>query len=386
MRYKATLLSIMGFTAFLYVSCKRNIASPYNNYSVTSFSNVFDMFWNKMSTNYVYWDIDTTHWDRVYYQYKPLFEKLDIDKDSDIRRSVDYFREMTAGLIDSHYTLTFQTAPVSGTELIPAIERKLIKPDFHSPFPYLSLDTNYLDKEYDMGYYITEDHQRLIVLSGTIQHKILYFYCNRFDLQEAWQSPSENSAKNTLSNFFIQLKNPAENIQGIIIDLRNNPGGNISDLNFFMGHFISKPLQFGHTRYKSGNGRLQYTPWINAIIQPTGENKGVTVPVIALADNYTISLAEAVTMAIQALPNGKVVGETTWGATGPVTSEQVYDDGSFSIPGFLSVTTSSAEFKYINDTIYEGRGFPPDIIVPFNGAAAGNGEDLSLEKAISLIQ
>lgn len=367
-------------------SCKEHLASPVYNDSVNSFTGIFDLFWNKMNTNYVYWDIDTTNWNEVYYQYKPLFEKLHINNDSDIRKSVDYFKNMTSGLIDSHYTLTFQMAPVSGTEFIPTIERKLTELNFHSPFPYLSIDTNYLDKGYDLGYYTTEDSQRLTVLSGTIQHRILYFYCNHFDLQEAWQSPSENSVKNALRNFFTQLKNPAEGIQGIIIDLRNNPGGNISDLNFFMGHFISKPLQFGYTRYKSGNGRLEYTPWIDAVIIPTTDNKTITLPIIALADNYTISLAEAVAMAIHTLPDGKIVGENTWGATGPVTSEQVYNDGPFIIPGFLSVTTSSAEFKYMNDILYEGKGFPPDITVPFNMAAARNGEDLSLEKAISLIQ
>jgi C-terminal processing protease CtpA/Prc len=109
------------------------------------------------------------------------------------------------------------------------------------------------------------------------------------------------------------------------------------------------------------------------------------MPIIALADNYTISLAEAMAMAIKALPLGVVVGETTWGATGPITANVLYNDGPFTVPGFLSLNTSSAEFKYINDSIYEGRGFPPDISVPFNLAAINAGKDLPLEKTISLI-
>jgi carboxyl-terminal processing protease len=174
-------------------------------------------------------------------------------------------------------------------------------------------------------------------------------------------------------------------LKGIIIDVRNNAGGNINDLNFFTGHLIGSPLQFGYTRYKSGNGRLAHTPWISASILPQQGSKAINIPVIALADNYTVSLAEAVTMIIHTLPTGIVVGETTWGATGPITANKVYNDGSFSVPGFLSVTTSSAEFKYINDTIYEGKGFPPDINVPFNLPAINSGKDLQLEKAISLI-
>src|SRR5258708_14527851 len=117
----------------------------------------------------------------------------------------------------------------------------------------------------------------------------------------------------------------------MIMDMRNNHGGDVGDLNFLIGRIISKPLHFGYTRSKSGNGRLAYTPWINASVLPVSESKSFSFPIIVLADNYTASLAETVTMAIHTLPNGKIVGETTWGATGPITNNLVYDDGQFNI-------------------------------------------------------
>jgi len=168
--------------------------------------------------------------------------------------------------------------------------------------------------------------------------------------------------------------------------VRNNHGGNLVDLDFLVGRFINKPLHFGYTHYKSGNGRLAFTPWIDATIQPQSAGKALNIPIIVLADEYSISLSEAVTMAIHTLPNGSFVGETTWGATGPIADNVLYDDGQFNVPNFLSVYTSSGAFKYIDGKIYEGKGFPPDVFVPYNLTALQTGDDLQLDKAISLVK
>jgi carboxyl-terminal processing protease len=97
-------------------------------------------------------------------------------------------------------------------------------------------------------------------------------------------------------------------------------------------------------------------------------------------------MSETVIMAIMSLPNGVFVGETTWGATGPITDEDVYDAGQFGIVNFLSVQTSSCKFKYLDGKIYEGKGISPDVYIPYNAMAIGSGKDTQLEKAISLVQ
>ncbi len=366
-----------------FIHCKKDVPAPIIYNYPSNFSEIFENFWNQMNSNYIYWDKDTTNWDQVYYIYKPLFAALDIKRSQDIYTSIDYFKQITGGLFDNHYIIQFTDSAVTGNYIYPALNRKLISSNFHSPYSYQSIDTNYLDPDFYSGFYITSDQHRLILLSGTIQKSILYFNCNEFALEEAFLSPGNNSAKNVLQYFFRQLNNPS--IKGIIIDVRNNPGGNITDLNFFIGHFIDKPLHFGFSRYKSGIGRLDFTPWINATILPQLESKAFMRPLVVLADNYTVSLAEAVTMAIKVVPKGKFIGEATWGATGPITANAVYNDGQFIIPGFLSVYTSSSEFKYINGKSYEQAGFPPDIAVPFNISALNSGDDQILDKAISSI-
>ena len=44
-----------------------------------TWSDVFDIFWKRMSTNYLFWNLDYDNglgWDTVYDEYKPEFDKL----------------------------------------------------------------------------------------------------------------------------------------------------------------------------------------------------------------------------------------------------------------------------------------------------------------------
>jgi carboxyl-terminal processing protease len=205
-------------------------------------------------------------------------------------------------------------------------------------------------------------------------------------LYKSYKSLGANSIKPVLQYFFNELSDLPSNIRGIIIDVRSNQGGDLSDLNLLVGHFIDKPLHFGYTQSKSGNGRLDYTPWIKAFVNPQLGAKKITIPIVVLADNVSASLSEAVVMALKVLSNVRFVGETTWGATGPITTQEIFNDGSFEIPNFLRVQTASCRFKYLDDKIYEGIGFPPDINIPFNINELSSNRDTQLEKAISLLQ
>jgi carboxyl-terminal processing protease len=368
----------------LLTACKKNIPDPVNDQPPASLTQAFDEFWNELNVNYVYWDIDTTNWDVVYKEYSPIFSGLQIGDTANLAASVGYFRKMTDGLIDHHFSITFTNAVLKDSGIFPAEDQWRNNPDFHFSYSYLGSDMHYLDSGYQLGMdYSTGS--TLITLSGTIHNDILFFTCNQFLLSASFQASDTSATKPVLDYFFQRLENPV-GLKAIVLDFRDNPGGDVNDLNFFAGQFIGQPLHFGYTRNKAGNGRLDYTPWIDATVQPQPEARATALPVYILADKYSQSMAEIMTMALRALPQCQVVGETTFGATGPFAANALYDDGPFSIPGFLSVTTSSVEFKYIDGKIYEGKGFPPDYPVAFDLQALESGTDPQLTKVLSLIE
>ncbi len=338
MKYYLFFLPLLLLTA-----CKKDISNPIGNQPLSSFSQAFDEFWNELNVNYVYWDIDTTNWDAIYKQYKPIFGGLQIGNTADLERSVGYFRKMTDGLIDHHFSIAFTDGILGDSSIFPAGDQWKNNPAFRFSYSYLGSDIRFLDSGYQLGTdYTTQS--TLIALSGTIHGDILFFTCNQFLLSASYQSSFSNGVKTVLDYFFQRLANPA-GIKAILLDLRDNPGGDANDLNFLVGHFIDQPLRVGYTRSKSGNGRLDYTPWVDVTVSPQTGAKAVTLPVYILADSYSQSMAEIITMALRTLPQCKVIGETTFGATGPLAENALYDDGSFELPGFLSVTTSSVEFK-----------------------------------------
>ena len=379
MKYCPIFLSLLLLTA-----CKKEIPNPVTSQPPASMSQAFDEFWNQLNVNYVYWDIDTTNWDAVYKKYNSIFSGLRIGDAADLAASVGYFRKMTDGLIDHHFSIAFNNSALTDSSIFPAGDQWRNNPAFRLSYSYLGSDMLHLDSGYLLGTdYTTQS--TLIALSGTIHGDILFFTCNQFLLSASYQSPGSNGVKTVLDYFFQRLANPA-GIKAVVLDVRDNPGGDANDLNFLVGHFNRQPLRVGYTRNKSGNGRLDYTPWVGVDVSPQAGAQAVTLPVYILADSYSQSMAEIVTMALRALPQCKVVGETTFGATGPIAENALYDDGSFEVPGFLSVTTSSVEFKYIDGKIYEGKGFPPDYPVAFDPQALNTGDDPQLDKVLSLIE
>jgi carboxyl-terminal processing protease len=354
---------------------------------ITSFDQLFETFWDQMNTNYVYWDIDTTNWNRAHDTYKPLFSQLDLHDSADILRSLLYFRQMTIGLIDGHFQILFTMAPLAGTNLYPAAIRKEAASDFHLPGNYPEVDLHYFDTVYGIAFdSLTQIATgTLRITLATLNRNILYFSCNGFALQRSYDQRPLGPVASLLDSFFAIIDHPSLSTKGLIIDVRNNYGGDLADLDFLMGHFIHQPLQIGYSSYKRSASPLDFTPWISASLS-SGADLPWQLPLIVLTDHYTVSLAEAVAMTAHLIPKGMTLGETTWGATGPSAAHDLYNDGSFSIPGFLNVNMSSARFKYIDDQWYEGKGFPPDISVPFNPVSLAQGKDPALEKAISQIQ
>lgn len=367
------------------ISCKKE--NLYLIDSPSNFSEIFETFWKKMNMNYMYWDVDKTKWDNIYLNYKPLFEKLNLSNHDDVIQSVQYFTDMTKDLIDGHYYISFFDPSISNSLIFPALSRKRNMSNFRYPYHYYNIDLKYLDSNYSIGFDNNNivNGEPLCTLSGTIHNEILFFSCTAFTLLKSYNSKTTNGVQLTLQYLFNILKDPPSNIKGIIIDVRGNLGGDLGDLNFFVGNFIDKPLHFGYTQSKGSNGRLDYTPWINAYINPEVENRAIKLPIIVLADMNSASLSESVVMSIRLLPNSIFIGETTWGATGPITDEDVYNAGSFEIPNFLKVQTSSCKFKYMDGKIYEGIGFPPDIHIPYNLNEINQGKDSQLEKAINIL-
>ena len=174
---------------------------------------------------------------------------------------------------------------------------------------------------------------------------LLYLRYNSFQLIAQYQSNNTTSTpvKPVLDEFFRLTKDPSTD--GLIIDLRGNPGGNVSDLDFLIGRLITSPSYFSNTRTKNGNGRLDFTPWVKGYVHPQPGSTNFTKPIVVLVDQYSVSMSEMTSLAVRhTFPDARLVGEQTWGGTGQIPFNDIrYLGGQFTAANFVKVYT--AEIK-----------------------------------------
>ncbi len=166
--------------------------------------------------------------------------------------------------------------------------------------------------------------------------------------------------------FIEELYAAAHGKEGLVIDVRNNPGGWTTDylLASLMvrNHAVTVPRD-GGPGYPQGR-RIFYA-W--------------TSPIIVLANSRSYSNAEIFSWAIRTLRRGKIVGERTNGSV-ISTGARVLIDGSYVRVPFRG--------WYVNDgsmTNMEGNGCPPHIPVPYRLGEESRGEDRQLEVAVKEI-
>jgi len=387
LNFPGTLLTytkaVILLLSLILSSCKKETSALNFDENPDNFPEIFAQFWYKMNSQYVYWDKETTDWNSVYEQYKPLFDQLS-NSEEDKRKAKSYFSLMTANLIDNHFSITFQEPPLTGLVLNPSLDRKIKAESYHDKYNYENVVESYLDEGYISGRGEIRNNGEIIkATSGTINNNLLYFHCNFFALKQAYSSNETNTIQQILSYFFTTLKRNNNPIKGIILDLRNNSGGNIEDLNFFAGKLISQDHIFGYTRSKNGMGKLDYLPWLESKLKHDPNYSG-NLPIILLGDKFSASLSEIMIIALKSKTN-LFIGEQTYGATGPLSDPTIFNAGSFNVGTYLTVKTSSVEFKSTDGSFYEGIGITPDIHTPFNLNELLAGKDSQLEIAISQI-
>jgi len=155
---------------------------------------------------------------------------------------------------------------------------------------------------------------------------------------------------------------------GIIFDLRGNPGGLGGMAGGAAGLLTDKQLDLGSMRTRGGQTNLiaypQADPYLGKIV--------------ILTDHGTGSTSEIFVAGMQELGRAKVVGETTAGAVLP----SVFD----TLPTGWTFQYVVSDYRSPKNILIEGRGVQPDIRVTATRADLIAGRDPQLEAALKLIK
>ena len=217
------------------------------------------------------------------------------------------------------------------------------KPDGSTKIIPIIRDVVVVDEKYAQSSIITDKNQKIGYL------RLPGFYA---DFNDNGGRSSSDDVKKELA------KLNAEGVKGIVMDLRFNGGGSLSDAVSMAGLFMpSGPM----VQVRDGQGRTQVLTDNDPRVQYGG-------PLVILVNKYSASASEILAAAIQDYHRGVIMGSTS--TYGKGTVQRIFDlDEALpselnSVKPIGSLKLTTQKFYRVNGGSTQFKGVVSDIVVP----------------------
>ena len=167
------------------------------------------------------------------------------------------------------------------------------------------------------------------------------------------------------------------NIKGLIVDIRNNDGGNDRNARDVAGRFTNEKRLYRYVQWRSGPNRSDFTSFQAGHFEPKG-NITFTRPIVLLTNRRVFSAAESFVLMMRTLPHVTVVGDTTGGGSGNPVYRELPNGWTCRVPRWLEFTSNFESF--------EGVGLVPDVWVSTPDALLEGGTDRIFETAVEILR
>lgn len=162
---------------------------------------------------------------------------------------------------------------------------------------------------------------------------------------------------------------------GIILDLRGNPGGLGAMVGGVAGHFLDEPALLGVQHSRGAELRYQANP---RRVNSRGERvRPFAGPLAVLVDGLSASATEVFAGGLRAIGRARVFGQTTAGGVLPAST--------YTLPNGDVLMHAIGDFVTANGERLEGRGVVPDEPVALTRADLLAGRDAALLAALRWI-
>lgn len=167
---------------------------------------------------------------------------------------------------------------------------------------------------------------------------------------------------------FCEVIDTMGDINGLIIDIRGNPGGMHEIGETIVSRLLQKETLFSVFKYRDRTDEV--------VVQPEG--KTYDGPVVVMIDALNGSASERFSGCIQSIGRAVVIGERSSGSVGPSDVKKLPNGASFMYLVAQSLTPDG--------TVLEGHGVIPDIVLSLDRQALLEGKDTQLERAVEYIR
>lgn len=299
----------------------------------------FDALWTILDRNYCFFEYKNIDWDSVYTDYSARITS-DINNDALFK----LMGEMLAELKDGHVNLSashdmtryWQWQDDYPANFDPTIQKHYLGTDF-------SVASG-------MRYKILEDN-------------VGYLYYGSF---------SSDVGEGNLD----QVLNRMALCHGLIIDVRNNGGGSLTNVERITGRFFNERTLIGYISHKIGIGHNDFSPLYPKYVE-SSDRVRYQKPVVVLTNRGCYSATNEFVSIMKYAPNVTVMGDKTGGGSGlPFTSE---------LPNGWSIRFSASPMFNAEKEQIE-FGVEPDIYVNMQQSDKDKNKDTIIEQARNILK
>lgn len=337
--------------ALTFTACEKALMEGNADYSPKS---NLDYLWKQADEKYSYFDVKNINWDSVYNIYAPM-----INSEMSEKALFNILYEMLCVLKDGHVNLvsSFNVSRYDISHHAPEnFNWRLIKDYYLEPGPLNHFNVN-------EHYYTT----------GVLRHQVFhidsaiigYIYYGSFN--------------NPISNYDIEYTlGRMRYTNGLIIDVRNNGGGNPSNIFQIVNRLTTQKRYIYGSKIKTGKGHNDFDEVMKVYSNPEG-NYPYTKPVVILTNRNCYSATSFFAAACKSYPQITQIGDTTGGGAGAPHGGQLPNGWYYR----FSVTRSGYP---LGDTLYDFEtGVPPDIQVDMQPNDENAGHDNIIDQAIEFL-
>jgi hypothetical protein len=304
-------------------------------------TNCFEMLWKTVDENYAFFDYKKIDWQAVHTKYRPQV--------TDTMRQDSLFRVLSAMLSelkDGHVNL-------SGS--FDRSRNWSWKDDFKDNYNPNFVYRNYLKRDF--------------LITGALNNQMLDDSIGYIRYGSFSNQISESDLNFVMKRF--------ENAKGIIIDVRDNGGGSMSNIFKIMSRFVASKTLVGYTQFKKGNGHNDFSEKQPLFAEPKKGKAAFTKPVVVLINRGCYSATTHFAGFMSLLPNVTLVGDRAGGGGGIPISRDLPNGWQYRF---------SATMQTLPDGTQIEHGVAPKIEVTTGPKDEIEGHDALIDKGMEVIR
>ncbi len=173
-------------------------------------------------------------------------------------------------------------------------------------------------------------------------------------------------------------------MDGLVIDLRFNGGGNTDAFVWMMNLMASREKVYMQSAFRNGEAYDDFTQMVAHRVRPHADGLK-EMPVVILTNAYTASSSDHFVLGMKTQQQVTIVGDTTCGAFSAVLERILPNGWKFRLGAQV---VFNADGEYLSDAsgLYlEGIGIAPDHHVIDSWSLVQQGKDPSLDKALTVL-